>query len=100
MDPKQLFYDTRLKGSCVYCGCAPESRDHCPSRVLLDEPFPSDLPVVEACTRCNGSFSKDEQYLACLIECVLCGSVEPDRIRRPKIRRILLENPALGALLR
>lgn len=37
----------------------------------------------------------DEQYLACFIECVICGTVETTGLKRPKIKRILGENPAL-----
>jgi hypothetical protein len=30
-NPKHLFVDERLKGSCVYCGGPPETVDHVPS---------------------------------------------------------------------
>jgi len=100
MDPRKLFVDERLTGFCVFCGAEPRTRDHCPSKVLLDEPFPSDLPVVEACESCNASFSKDEQYVACLIECAACGSAEPTEVQRPKIQRVLIENAKLAARLR
>lgn len=100
MDPRQLFVDERLTGFCVFCGGTSESRDHNPSKVFLDEPLPSNLPVVESCMKCNNSFSLDEQYLACLIECILCGSAEPDDITRPKVARILTENAALASRLR
>lgn len=99
MDPKQLFADERTTGFCVYCGAKPTTRDHVPSRVLLDEPFPADLPVVPACESCNGSFSKDEEYLACLVECALNGATEPDLVRRDKVGRILREHPPLAALI-
>src|SRR6185437_6788451 len=100
MEPPELFVDSRLTGLCIYCGGPPDSRDHCPAKVLLDEPFPADLPVVEACTSCNQSFSADEQYLACLIECVLCGSVDPAAHSRRKIRRMLGQNPKLAARIK
>lgn len=99
MDPRQLFFDQRLMSFCVYCGNKPSTRDHVPSKVLLDEPYPSDLPVVPACETCNKNFSKDEQYVACLIECVLLGSVEPAALQRTKIKRILQENPGLATRL-
>lgn len=92
-----LFADERLTGFCVFCGSAPESRDHCPSKVLLDEPLPPNVPVVAACAKCNNSFSLDEQYVACLVEIALCGSTTPDRVSRSNIRRILAEKPALAA---
>jgi hypothetical protein len=99
MDPRQLFSDERLRGFCVYRGRAPESRDHCPSKVLLDEPFPPNLPVVEACLECNNNSSLDEQYVACLIEAVVCGSTNANNIFRLHIKRILEETPGLAARL-
>lgn len=92
-----MFVDERLKGHCVFCGAAPDSRDHCPSKVLLDEPFPDDLPVVESCLACNNGFSLDEEYLACLIEIVISGSANPDDIGRERIKKLLIEAPALKA---
>lgn len=100
MDPRRLFTDERLTGRCVYCGGPPDTRDHCPSKVLLDEPFPANLGVVEACAECNESFSSHEQYVACLIETVICGSPEPDDVNRINIKRILTDTPRLTARLR
>lgn len=99
MDPRQLFADERLRGFCVYCGGAPESRDHCPSKILLDEPFPLNLPVVEACNECNNNFSLDEQYVACLIETVICGSANANDVSSLHIKRILTNTPALATRL-
>ena len=87
--------DKRLTGMCVYCGAQPDTRDHVPSKILLDEPFPAQLPVVQSCEHCNSSFSLDEQYLASFIECVICGTVDTAGLHRPKIRLILNGNPAL-----
>jgi hypothetical protein len=100
MDPRKLFIDERLKSSgfCVYCGAAADSRDHVPSKVLLDEPFPENLAVVEACSACNGGFSQDEAYFACFLECVLVGLTEPDLISRAKINRILDEFDLRGRI--
>lgn len=97
MDPRKLFADARLTGRCVYCGSESSTRDHVPSRVLLDEPFPPDLPVVQACEACNNGFSTDEQYLACLLECVLCGTVDPASVCCDKIKRVLSENASLAS---
>lgn len=92
------YGDERNKGWCVYCGGPDETRDHVPSRVLLDEPYPTELPVVPACRACNASFSPDEAYLACLIECALTGSVESAR-RRRKVNRMLTRSPSLASRL-
>ena len=95
MDPRHLFIDERLSGMCAYCGAQPDTRDHVPSKVLLDEPFPPQLPVVDACANCNTGFSLDEQYLSCFLECVICGTVEPSMLQRPNVKRIVSENPVL-----
>jgi hypothetical protein len=93
------YGDTRQVAACAYCRDATETRDHVPARVLLDEPFPENLPVVPACLDCNNSASADEEYLACLIECVIQGTTEPAILGREKIRRLLTERPALQAKL-
>lgn len=99
MDQLRDYADDRLVHGCVYCGADAETRDHVPSRVFLDPPFPENLPVVGACWKCNNGFSKDEEYLACLLECVIAGSTEPDLIRRPRIADRLRTKPALRARL-
>lgn len=95
MQHLNTYADERLAAFCVHCGARPDTRDHAPSKVLLDEPYPPNLPVLGACASCNASFSEDEVYVACLIECVLVGSAQPEDMRRDKVRRILLEQPRL-----
>ena len=97
MDPKKLFIDDRLKGICAYCGGVPDSRDHVPSKVLLDEPYPENLPVAESCSSCNQGFSAAEEYLACLIECVIHGTTIPNEKFRPKIYATLNARPSLAS---
>lgn len=99
MDQLPDFSDERLRGYCVYCFGRPSTRDHVPSRILLDEPYPTNLPVVPACGSCNHSFSLDEEYVACLIETTLAGSASPHDLGRDKIRRILTEKPFLAEQL-
>jgi hypothetical protein len=84
----------------VYCGGAPATREHVPSRVLLDEPYPENLPHVAACRECNSGFSLDEEYLACVVECALRGTTDAGSLRRAKIARILTRQPALAARIR
>jgi len=96
MKQVQDFGDDRNKGFCVYCGSpSKKTRDHIPSRVLLDEPFPKNLPVAHSCAKCNNGFSPDEEYFACLMECIQIGEVNPDRIEREKIAKTLRAKPAL-----
>lgn len=92
------FGDERQLMMCAHCGSATGTRDHVPSRVLLDEPYPENLPVVPACANCNTGFSLDEEYLACAIEYALSGGGR-DSIRRAKVRRILDAKPALASRL-
>lgn len=93
------YGDSRILLYCTFCGGETGTRDHCPSRVLLDEPYPNNLAVVPACRACNIGFSADEEYLACLISCVLAGSTDINSIARTKIKRILSDSPALRARL-
>jgi hypothetical protein len=97
MEQLPNYGDTRTLAFCAFC-CGPTgTRDHCPSKVFLDEPLPTNLPVVPACAECNGDFSADEEYVACLITCAVAGSTVPQDVGREKIRRILASKPALQA---
>jgi len=86
---------------CVYCGEQPGlTRDHVPSRVLLDDPYPVDVRPVDACSKCNSEgLSLDEEYLACLLDCVTSGTTDPKLMKRQKVREILENKPALRARL-
>lgn len=100
MQQLRCYGDDRNKGFCVHCGGRSETVDHVPSKVFLDEPYPDNLMAAPACRGCNNAFSLDEQYLACLLECIIAGDTAPERLRRSKIARILQQNPSLLALLR
>jgi hypothetical protein len=89
------YSDERLDSFCVYCAKLPDTRDHVPSKVLLTQPYPENLPVVPCCEKCNNGFSQDEEYFACLIECVLFGTVEIENLQRDAIKSILRRKPAL-----
>lgn len=95
----QPFSDERQLAQCVYCGGLPSTRDHVPSRVLLDRPFPENLAHVPACEPCNASFSLDEEYLASLVDCVIVGSTHPSAAHRSTVSRILRDRPALRFLI-
>jgi hypothetical protein len=98
MDQLRPFADRRLVAYCVHCASSNiETRDHCPSRILLDEPHLENLPVLRSCASCNSGFSLDEEYFACLVECARTGSTEA--VRRRKVRRALDASPALVARL-
>ncbi|HET8774378.1 MAG TPA: hypothetical protein VFP80_11320, partial [Thermoanaerobaculia bacterium] len=74
MEQIKSFADERHAAFCAGCGGAPETRDHVPSKVLLDEPYPENLPVVGVCASCNQGVSLDEEYTACVIECARLGA--------------------------
>jgi hypothetical protein len=100
MNPQHyLFVDDRMLGACVFCGGTPGTRDHVPSKAFLDDPLPEQLPIVEACEACNQGFSLDEEYLACFLEAVLAGSVNPEKITRQKAKRARSRNPRLVSRL-
>lgn len=100
MDQLRDFSDDRLSQGCAYCGAPTrDTRDHVPSRILLDPPMPDNLPVVWACYACNNGFSRDEEYVACLIECAIEGTTDPDKIARGQVALILRRSPALRARL-
>ncbi len=97
MEQLKNLADDRLINGCIYCGGREETRDHVPSRIFLDHPYPENLPVVGACSLCNEGFSLDEQYVACLLECAKSGSTDLNKISRLKIADILNRTPALRA---
>lgn len=100
IDPSQIFMDSRLRlGSCVYCGGEPETREYIPPKIFLDRPYPESLPVIPACKQCNNSKSIDEEYLACLLECIVCGTTSINSIERDKIKKALSHSPKLQAKL-
>lgn len=95
MQQIEPFSDVRLRSCCIYCGGPIETREHVPSKILLDKPYPHNLPIVPSCLSCNSSFSMDEEYCACILECVRCGTSNPEELRRDTVKRILREKPGL-----
>jgi hypothetical protein len=90
------FSDERHDYYCAYCGDnAPNTRDHVPSRILLDDPFPENLPVVGCCEKCNNDFSKDEGYFAAGIECMIHATSNVELLSREKIKNFLNKNAEL-----
>jgi hypothetical protein len=55
MEQLPNFGDQRTLAYCAFCGGETGTRDHCPSRIFLDQPFPDNLPVVPVtCTLATG----------------------------------------------
>jgi len=91
----KTFSDSRLDTQCAFCGSYPENRDHVPSKILLDKPYPENLPVVPSCITCNNGFSLDEEYFACVIECASCGTYNIEELNREPIKKALRRNHKL-----
>ncbi|MGY3356431.1 hypothetical protein ACVWZK_003094 [Bradyrhizobium sp. GM0.4] len=94
------YGDDRNKDFCVHCGGPDETKDHLPSKVLLDEPLPANVFVSPACFSCNNGLAPDEEYVAAPIECVLAGDVDPSIIGRPKTAKTLVSSVRLAKRLR
>jgi hypothetical protein len=48
---------------CFLCGSTKDlSKDHIPPKGLFKPPLPDDLYTVMACSKCNSSYSLDEEY--------------------------------------
>lgn len=101
MDRIEEFVDERQKSWCIQCGASiggvETSEDHVPSKGLLREPRPANLPVVDICTPCNNGFSADEEYLFLFLNCVLAGTTDPDGQDDPKVGRALRRHEKLRA---
>lgn len=66
-----IYQDNRIAQYCIYCGeTKNNSKDHVPSKCLIDKPYPENLPTVACCPECNNSFSKIEEYTSCLLEMI------------------------------
>jgi hypothetical protein len=93
------FSDERYKGYCLHCaeplGKKPASRDHVPSKALLDRPLPTNVHVVDTCLQCNNGFSSDEEYFAAFLGAVMSGSAEPNDKMFATARKILASNENL-----
>ncbi len=99
MEQLKDYADARLIQGCIYCGASADTREHVPSKILLDKLFPTNLPVMPACVTCNNGFSKDEEYVACIISCMLSESTDPSKIVNIRTSKTLSRKPALRAQL-
>lgn len=98
----ETYSDERHYASCIHCGAAKTAaftRDHVPSKALLDRPFPDNIPTFDICAKCNNDLSRDEEYLKLIISCVFEGTCEPDELNDETVARALRRNgPMLAAL--
>lgn len=47
---------------CSFCDNVSNTKDHIPSKSLLEKPYPDNLITIPCCKTCNNSFSLDEEY--------------------------------------
>lgn len=91
--------DSRLKEYCVFCNIlltkSNSSKDHAPSKVFLNKPYPENLFLISACKKCNNSFSKDEEYIAAILSVQMSNSTDPDKQIFEKGGQILSQHSKL-----
>ena len=71
------------------------SRDHIPTKALLNPPYPENLMDVGTCQECNSGFAKDEEYFAAFLASAFSGSTEPDPEQFPTAARSLAHSAQL-----
>lgn len=69
------YSDSRWDSGCSFCGERETTRDHVPSKVFLEPPYPANLAVVPACFKCNQASSMAEAYVACLLGIICTGGI-------------------------
>lgn len=93
------FTDERYKGFCLHCSTSLDAtdrtKDHVPSKVLLDRPLPTNVHTVEVCAACNNAFSIDEEYFAAFLGATMSGGVVPVPGMFESARRALVGNAKL-----
>ena len=98
---KQIYHFSDQLSSADYIPCPEQnhsgkySRDHIPTKALLNTPYPENLMDVGMCQQCNSGFARDEEYFAAFLASVISGSTEPDPLQFPTASRILAHNPRL-----
>jgi hypothetical protein len=85
-------YAKNSYSECVYCGETADTREHVPSRVFLEKPFPENLPIVPACYTCNNSFSGDELFLSILLERIKLKYIKDNYSCSDRVRKRIEEN--------
>lgn len=103
----RLVYQRRSRNMlCIYCGMNADTREHCPPKSFLKEPYPLDLKVLPACSICNNTFSNYENKFLRLMNNLEKGSeddftdrdillIKNDHIL-PDYARIVLRKVAMG----
>lgn len=89
-DVRKQIYTKIMDGcKCIYCGSDYDSREHLPSRILLDDL--TNATVIPSCKKCNNSFSNDELYFASFIE-LYKNKLDSNYKIRSKVKKALEKN--------
>lgn len=96
------FLDERLRWPddvCMHCNTSLDAtettREHVPSKCLLQKPYPAEMVTLEACRTCNEAFSRDEEYFKAFLWAVLAGSTDPEEQKADEVGRTLRRNSKL-----
>lgn len=91
------FADSRQTEFCAFCADIKSSltKEHTPSKILLNKPYPENLHIVYACEKCNKGFSLDEEYIAYWIDMALFKKRDIETERYKKALRVLEKRPSL-----
>jgi hypothetical protein len=83
---------------CVYCGTDQNlTVDHVPPKLLLMQPYPTNLITVPACQPCNQSFQKDDEYTRTMLSIdVRASKNAAAQSNLPKVLRSLQKPNARG----
>lgn len=95
----KIFSDNQPDNTCLYCGENANTLDYIPPKNLLDTPFPDNLPVVPCCEGCKLNFSLDQEYITCLIECILHASTEIRNLKSERIKNIFRSKESLRQII-
>ena len=58
---------------CYLCEREADTRDHVPPRAFFDV-LPTNMPTLPACSICNASYAKDEEYFRTIVVAACCGT--------------------------
>ena len=98
------FSHSGLKAWCIFCRTALSnqnaSKEHVPSKVFLQKPYPENLGVIYTCSSCNNRFSLDEEYSAVVVSVMKSGNCDPKRQAISTASKIMERKSKLTSSLR
>ncbi len=91
------YADPRHNQYCAFCANFKTklTKDHIPSKVFLNKPYPENMHIVQACHNCNNGFSIDEEYIAYWIEIAIFKETGVETERYKKTLKALRRNISL-----